>query len=744
MRPARFRGKQPEPPVTGTDRDSGFRVLWRLAPFVKPDKLLGLFVLLLAIGSAQAAATGPKLIGKAISGPIARHDKSGLLHALILVALVFIAGFLLQMAQLYLLGVIAQRVLRRLRVALLEAVNRIDISFLDRRPIGDLIARVSGDLNRIASLFGQSLTESFGSIVRLFIVVINMLTLDWRLALASFVVLPLNFATSLIFSRRLVATTTVAREAAGLMTGSVEEALAGMRVAQAFNRTDLVEQGFREVNAQSRNANLRTISWADAPALTTTLLSALSLAIVLSYGAYLAVHGEATVGTVVAFILYVQQFGRPVQQAANLYSTVQATVPSVLRVVEVIDAPVSLSGAPDARDLGPGPREVAFDHVSFGYVPGRPAIEDVDFTIPPGKTFAVVGESGAGKSTLVNLLARFYDPNAGAIKIDGQDVRHIRLASLRGELAVIPQQSTIFSGTVATNIRYGRLDASQQEIEAFAKLVNAHEFISRLPHGYDTPVGPRGITLSQGQRQLLVFARTLIKNPRIIVLDEATSTLDNETERLVQDALNTVLGGRTSLVIAHRLSTIRHADQILVMDSGRIIERGSHDQLMAMEGVYAGLVTQQQGALLRTAIDPDRLRAVPLLARLDAKYLAELAGRMEMERFVADDVIVRQGEYGDKVYFIEKGEVDVVVGAEERERKLATLRDGDYFGEMALLTGRPRTATVRAASPTDAFSLSQASFAGLLEHEPILRDLLVGEMQRRSEALSPQMASVGA
>jgi ABC-type multidrug transport system fused ATPase/permease subunit len=361
---------------------------------------------------------------------------------------------------------------------------------------------------------------------------------------------------------------------------------------------------FHTVAAAHRSANLTAALWSDVSTPVNSILAALSLAIVVGFGAYLVIAGLSTVGAVIAFILYVQQFNFPVQQVATLYIQLQGTVAAADRVFELLDTPVTLRDAPGAVESETNLGDIEFERVTFGYSPGRPAIQDLSFNIPAGKMLAVVGPTGAGKSTLVNLLVRFYDVWSGRILLDGRDIRELTQASLRRRMAVILQQPLLFSGTIASNIRYGRLDATQEEIESVARLVHVDAFISSLPKGYETPIGARGTDLSHGQRQLIVFARTLLRDPEVLILDEATSTLDAVSERLVQDALTKVLEQRTSLVIAHRLSTIRHADQIVVLDHGRIAESGTHTELMANGGLYAGLVTQQAGSTASDLLEP--------------------------------------------------------------------------------------------------------------------------------------------
>lgn len=719
------------------------KVLWRLAAFIKPDFGRLVLVLVLALLSGMAAAAGPYLIGRAINNYIPAGDARGLLTTLLLLGLIFGVGFIVQMLQLYLLGVVAQRTLQRLRLALMDKLNELDIGFFDRHSAGDLISRVSGDLNKIASLFGQRLMEALGTILYLVVIMLAMLALDWRLALASFTVLPLIFWSTLYLSRQTLATSLQSRAMLGALTSAIQEELAGIRTTQAFNRVRVNQARFRATNAANRGASVAAITWANASAPVTSVLSALSLAIVLGFGAYLTIHELSTVGAVVAFILYVQQFGYPVQQAATLYNETQGIIAATARIYEILDAPVAIRDAPDAVDLGPVQGNIEFQEVTFGYLPGPPTIHNVNFTVPAGRTLAVVGASGAGKSTLVNLLTRFYDVRSGRITVDGRDVREVTQASLRRDMAIILQQSTIFSGTVASNIRYGRLAATQEEVEAAAHLVNAHDFIMRLPQGYETRIGPRGLALSQGQRQLIVFARAVIRGPKLLILDEATSTLDRETERLVQDALTRVLANRTSLVIAHRLSTIRNADRIVVMDQGRVAELGTHEQLMAAGGLYANLVAQQTGGILHARVEGARLRAIALFAELEDQLLVALAKRLSVERYGAGEEVVRQGEFGDALYVISHGQAEVLVTDSRGTRRINVLNEGEYFGEMALLTGQPRSATVRTTVPTELYSLAQTDFASLLEQEPAVRQAISQTVSGRRTALATAFAFTG-
>ncbi|HET7077623.1 MAG TPA: ABC transporter transmembrane domain-containing protein [Chloroflexia bacterium] len=718
------------------------RVLLRLWEFIRPDRARLLLVLGLALVSGIAAALAPYLITQAINGAIPQRDTGGLLVILLELAGVMIAGVVILMFQIYLLGLLAQRSVQRMQIAMMNKLNQLDIAFFDSHMAGDLISRVTGDLNKVGSLFGQGFTEALGAIIRLLVVVVAMLTLDWRLALASFIVIPMIFWSTLYLSRRTLKTSIRARATMGAITAAIQQELAGIRVTQAFNRGAVNQNRFRTVTANNRDAAVAAIRWIEGSTPMTNLFSALSLVIVLGFGTYLALNGLSSIGVIVAFILYVQQFNFPIQQAANLYNSAQGAVAATTRVYEILDTPVAIRDRSDAVDAGEITGDVAFEHVSFGYKAGQDALRDVSFTIPAGKTVAVVGPSGAGKSTLVNLLVRLYDVGAGRITVDGHDVRELTQASLRRHMAIILQQSTLFAGTIASNIRYGRLDATQEEIEAAARAVNAHDFITRLPQGYNTPVGPRGASLSEGQRQQIVFARALVRDPRILIMDEATSTLDRQTERLVQDAVLKVLANRTSLVVAHRLSTVRHADQIVVFDQGRVVESGTHDELMAAGGLYAKLVAQQAGEALNMGIDPAWLAGIPLFAGLAEADRTRLARLFRRESYAAGEDVVRQGNFGGNFYLIGSGRVEVLVNDGQTLRHVETLGQHDYFGEIALIAKERRTATVRAIEPAEVYTLGQADFADLLEHEPSVAESVSATVTRRRTELAGVLAAI--
>lgn len=594
----------------------GNLVLRRLLTYLQPYWKKLLVVLALTILSAATQAVGPYLIGRAIDSAIGQRDIAGLNLTMLLLLGTYMIGFVASRLQFQMMGEIGQRTLSRLRTEIFTTIQRLSLRFFDRQPAGDLISRLTNDTDVLNQLFSQGLVMVLGSLFGLIGMLIAMLLLDWRLALASSVVIPLMLLLTSVFSRLSRRAFRRTRESIGDVSSEIQEEIAGVKVAQAFNRTGVNQQRFELRNAANRDANISATAITSAFTPVVDVLSTLATAIVAGYGGYLALNHLVTVGVVVAFLTYVQQFFRPIQSLSSFYTTAQAALAAAERIFELVDTPSDLADRPGARELPPIAGRVAFDHVSFSYgerpgaddrspttdhggnavVVGRQSsvvLDDITLDVQPGQTIAVVGPTGAGKTTLVNMIGRFYDVDDGAVLVDGIDVREVSKASLRSQMGVVLQDSFLFSSTVAENIRYGRLDATDAEIEVAAQAAHAHDFIMRLPAGYATKLGERGNTLSQGQRQLLGIARALLRDPRILILDEATSSVDSRTEALIQSALQTLLKGRTSFVIAHRLSTIRDADQVLVMQAGQIIERGTHDQLLARNGLYAELYRRQ-------------------------------------------------------------------------------------------------------------------------------------------------------
>lgn len=565
----------------------------RLVGLMAPYRGRLLSVPALGVITAAASALGPFLIGLAIDQFIAHGDPVGLDRTVLALVAVYLGGLAARVSQSYQMGWVAQQVLSKLREQIFDAVQRQSLSFFDRHESGDLQSRLVNDVDVINNLLGQGLVQALSGLLSIVGILVGMFLLNWRLALASCVVIPLMFATTSFFSQLARRAFRKTRETIGDVSANLQEDIAGVKVAQAFNRVEVNRSRFAERNRANRDANVgaSAVTAAFFPAM--DLLSALAISIVAGYGGYLVIAGVTSVGVVVSFLSYVQQFFWPIQQLAQLYTQSQSALAAAERIFDLVDEPVTLTEPARPVAIGRLRGQVWFDRVSFAYEPGHPVLEEISFEVEPGQTVALVGPTGAGKTTIVNLVARFYDVTAGRICIDGIDVRDLAIHDLRGQMGIVPQNSFLFSGTIRDNIRYGRLEATDAEVEEAARLARADEFIQRLPMGYDSPVGERGANLSQGQRQLVAIARALLADPRLLILDEATSSVDTRTELLIQQALQQLLRGRTSFVIAHRLSTIRHADLVLVIQNGRIVERGAHDDLLARNGLYAELYRRQ-------------------------------------------------------------------------------------------------------------------------------------------------------
>jgi ATP-binding cassette, subfamily B, multidrug efflux pump len=565
------------------------RLLDELLPY---SRSLALALVLVAI-SALSQAIGPWLIGRAIDRDILGRDPAGLFRTMLLLLGVYVAGTIAQRGQIRQVGAVGQSILASMRGRIFERLLRLPLRYFDRRPVGDLMSRVTNDVDTLNQLLSQGFTQLLGSFFSLIGIVVAMLVLDWRLALVCFTIIPVMLLTNVFFARRARRAFRTTRETVGDVTAGLQEEIVGVREAQAFNRTEANIERFRERNAANRAANVQAVAITSAFAPAIDVLSTLSTAVVIGFGGYLVVRGALTIGALTAFLIYVQQFFRPVQLASQVYTQAQAALAGAERIYNVLDEEPEPPDPPGKERLDDVEGRIEFENVTFAYEPGRPVLHDVSLVVEPGQTLALVGPTGAGKTTIANLIPRFYDVSAGSVRVDGRDVREVERRSLRERIATVLQEPFLFSGTVAENIGYGRSEASRAEIEGAARAVSAHGFITALPDGYDTTIGTGGGTLSQGQRQLVSFARAVLADPRILILDEATSNVDTRTEALIQEALRTLLKGRTSVVIAHRLSTIRYADLILVIEEGRIGERGTHASLLAAGGLYADLYRRQ-------------------------------------------------------------------------------------------------------------------------------------------------------
>jgi ABC-type multidrug transport system fused ATPase/permease subunit len=560
--------------------------LARLTAPYKTRTILSVFALL----AATATALAPPFLSKyALDYGIQRHDLAALTWIVAIFLAAGLANWGMSYLQTYLTGWVGERILADLRNKLFGHLQRLSLGYFERNRAGVIISRLTNDVEALDQLVTDGVTSLVQNTLTLVGTAILLFVLDWELALATLAVIPLMFVATAIFRVRSTRAYRAVRERLGLVTATLAEDIAGMRMVQAFTREQQNIENFRAVADRYRESNMQTVVLNGWYFPFVDLLSSVALAVVLGYGGHLYFQGSVTLGTLFAFMLYVQNFFDPVQQLSQLYNTFLSATAALDKIMDVLDEDPTVVDSAGAVALPQVQGHVRFDDVRFSYGTGPEVLHGLELDVPPGTTVALVGHTGAGKSTIAKLLARFYDPTSGRITIDGYDLRDVTQSSLRRQLGIVPQEGFLFAGTVTENIAFGRPDAKPEDVVRAAQAVGAHEFIMRLEDGYETQLQERGSRLSLGQRQLVALARALLADPRILILDEATSSVDIGTERKIERALRLLLAGRTAFIIAHRLSTIRDADLIVVLEYGQIVEQGSHDELMERRGLYTSL-----------------------------------------------------------------------------------------------------------------------------------------------------------
>jgi ATP-binding cassette subfamily B protein len=567
--------------------------LMRMLPYFGRFRAAVTLVFIFVLIYTLLGLVGPYLMGVAIDQFISTKQAAGLARIAIIMLVVYLLNNLFQAVAAWIMARVSQRALKQMRKDLFQHLQSLPLSFFDRNPAGELMSRLTNDIDAINQAVSQNVTSLVASVLSMIGIVVAMFILDRWLALASVLVVPIMLWFTNFVARYTRKGFQDLQKELGQLNGVMEESISGQKVVKSFRRNDSVIETFRKHNQEVFRTGVYANTYALLMMPLTTVLGNFFVIVLAGLGGWLALQGLVSVGLIASFINYGQNFTQPLRQLANLYNTIQAALAGAERVFEILDTNPEIEDEPDAAALNSIRGDVRFDHVNFGYRPGVPIIKDMTLEAKPGEIFALVGPTGAGKTTIINLLTRFYEIDSGSISIDGADIRDIKKADLRRQLGLVLQDTYLFSDTVMENLRFGRLEASDEECIQAARLAEADHFIRQLPQGYQTMLSERASNLSQGQRQLLSIARAILADPGILILDEATSSVDTRTEVRIQKALLRLMAGRTSFVIAHRLSTIRDANHVLVINNGEIVEQGTHQELLDRGGFYHHLYVSQ-------------------------------------------------------------------------------------------------------------------------------------------------------